>query len=329
MPGLNGVEKAAAIYAVFTLLLTAVFFNDMETPALVSVIGGRLAIALGTFLLILLYRRKPCHATFHLRVIFQVALLAYWYPDIYNLAAQMPSQDHLLASADQAMFGCQPSLLFGQALSGGFWNELFNLGYFSYYLMIAGIVLLVIIKRPRRFDRVTFIVMSTFFMYYIVFLLFNSAGPQFYFHCPDVDVANGVFPAVDTYFKDHNTLNHMSQITGPFSYMIHLIQGSEHPIAAFPSSHVGASTIILILAFRLKKIWGLLMLPFWILLCMSTVYIGAHYVIDVFGGLVSAVLFILIANKLYKTKFFHRPDGFDELHRHGHHHRHHHHHHRH
>lgn len=321
MPGLNSVEKVAGIYILLTVVLTIMFFSDLESSTVTSILGGRLAIVVGTIILFWLYTKRPCHATYHLRVIFQVALLAYWYPDIYNLAGQMPSQDHLLAEIDQTVFGYQPAVTFSQALPGAFWNELFNLGYFSYYLMIASIVLLVIVKRPRRFDRVTFIVMSTFFMYYVVFLLFNSAGPQFYFNHPDVDVANGVFPDIDAWFKDHNTLNHTSQITGPFSYLVHLVQESEQPIAAFPSSHVGASTIILLLTFRLKKRWGLLMLPFWFLLCLSTVYIGAHYVIDVIGGLVSAVLFLLVASKLYKTSLFKRPEGFDELHRHGHHHK--------
>ena len=234
----------------------------------------------------------------------------------------MPSQDHILAIADQAIFGCQPSVVFSQTLSGTFWNELFNMGYFSYYLMIAAVVFLAIIKRPRKFDKTTFVLMSTFFMYYTVFLLFNSAGPQFYFSCPGVDVSHGEFPPVDTWFRDHNTLNHMSNVTGPFSYLIHLVQAGEKPIAAFPSSHVGASTIILHLTLRMKKKWGVIMLPFWVILCLSTVYIGAHYAIDVVGGLLSALLFVAISNKLYATKFFHRPQGFDELHRFGHHHQH-------
>lgn len=327
MPGLNGIEKIAAIYIALTLILTALFFSDIEEHVLRDIIVGRVAIIAVTLLLVWLYRYRPCHATYQLRVLFQVALLAYWYPDIYNIAGQMPSQDYLLAMADQSIFGCQPSVTFSQVLHGAFWNELFNLGYFSYYLMIAAVVLLAIIKRPRKFDRTTFVLMSTFFMYYTVFLFFNSAGPQFYFACPGVDVAHAIFPDVDTWFRDHNTLNHMSNITGPFSYLIHQVQGSEKPIAAFPSSHVGASTIILYLTMRLKKRWGFIMMPFWVILCLSTVYIGAHYAIDVLGGFVSAALFIIIANKLYKTKFFHRPDGFDELHRFGHHHTHHHHHH--
>ena len=322
MPGLNGIEKAAAIYIGITFALTAVFYMDLDEAVLADIITGRLAVIAATAALVWLYRCHPCNATYQLRVFFQIALLAYWYPDIYNLADMMPSQDHILATADQIVFGYQPSVAFSQSLHGVFWNELFNLGYFSYYLMIAGVVLLVVVRRPRKFDRTTFILMVTFFMYYTVFLLYNAAGPQFYFSCPGVDAANAVFPPVDTWFRDHATLCHMNEITGPFSYLVHMAQGSEKPIAAFPSSHVGASTVIMYLTMRLKKKWGLVMMPFWILLCLSTVYIGAHYAVDVAGGLVSAALFIFISNKLYRTTFFHRPKGFDELHRFGHHHKH-------
>lgn len=322
MPGLNGIEKVAAVYVAITLMLTYVFLPDMDRSQVLSIVGGRVVVAALTYLLYKFYRHYPCHASYQLRVIFQVALLGYWYPDIYNLACMMPSQDHLLAHADQVIFGYQPAIEFSQTLSGIFWNELFNLGYFSYYLMIVYIVLLAIVKRPRRFDSVTFIFMATFFMYYVCFLLFNAAGPQFYFNCPGVDPVNAVFPPMDTYFHDHNTLHHMSPVTGPFSYLVHLMQGSERPIAAFPSSHVGVSTVILLLAFRLKKKYGLWVLPFWVILCFSTVYIGAHYAVDVFAGWISAIIFIILASKLYKTPFLHRPKGFDELHRLGHHHMH-------
>lgn len=319
MPGLFGVEKLAAIYVGLTLLLTCVYISDMEGGVLLSVVGGRVMIAAATWMLYRLYRYHPCHATYQLRVLFQIILLGYWYPDIYHFVSMMPNQDHLLAEIEQKIFGCQPALLFSQVMSGAFWRELFCFGYFSYFPMIALLVMLVIVKRPRRFDSVTFVVMSTFFLYYIIYLLFNAAGPQFYFNAPGVDAANGVFPFVDDWFSYHKELK--TDYSGPFSYLVYVMHGGEAPIAAFPSSHVGVSTVVLILTFRLKKRWGLMMLPFYVLLCLSTVYIGAHYAIDVLAGWVSAIVFFIISRKLYKSKLFHRPEGFDSLHRYGHHHR--------
>lgn len=64
----------------------------------------------------------------------------------------------------------------------------------------------------------------------------------------------------------------------------------ERPTAAFPSSHVGVTTILMILAWdsRNRRMFYCI-LPLYILLCLSTVYIYAHYAIDVFAGWVSAV----------------------------------------
>ena len=69
----------------------------------------------------------------------------------------------------------------------------------------------------------------------------------------------------------------------------------ERPTAAFPSSHVGMSTICMLLALVAKRKWLFwVMLPFWILLVFGTVYIKAHYAIDSIFGLVFAIGFFLL-----------------------------------
>ena len=60
------------------------------------------------------------------------------------------------------------------------------------------------------------------------------------------------------------------------------------------------STIMMILIFKQKRVVAYCFLPFYLLLCASTVYIQAHYLVDVIGGLVTAVLFYYICEKVYK-----------------------------
>jgi membrane-associated phospholipid phosphatase len=50
---------------------------------------------------------------------------------------------------------------------------------------------------------------------------------------------------------------------------------------------------------RNRRFFWLLM-PFYVLLCLSTVYIYAHYAIDVLAGWLSAVLFFLLFHLGYK-----------------------------
>jgi membrane-associated phospholipid phosphatase len=86
---------------------------------------------------------------------------------------------------------------------------------------------------------------------------------------------------------------------GFFYYLLDMTHDAgERPTAAFPSSHVGITTVVMLLALRTRS-KGLIftILPFYILMCLSTVYIYAHYAIDAIAGLATGALlyFVLIA----------------------------------
>jgi len=68
----------------------------------------------------------------------------------------------------------------------------------------------------------------------------------------------------------------------------------ERPTAAFPSSHVGISTICMFLVWHTRNYKLLMVLaPFYFFLCCATVYIQAHYLIDAIAGVISAILVYL------------------------------------
>ena len=61
----------------------------------------------------------------------------------------------------------------------------------------------------------------------------------------------------------------------------------ERPTAAFPSSHVGISTICMFLVWHTRNYKLLMVLaPFYFFLCCATVYIQAHYLIDAIAGVI-------------------------------------------
>ena len=68
-------------------------------------------------------------------------------------------------------------------------------------------------------------------------------------------------------------------------------QAGERPVAAFPSSHVSITVVLLLIAWcnGLRKVFWV-MVPFAVLLFFSTVYIRAHYAIDALAGLVSGTM---------------------------------------
>lgn len=294
------VETLNLLYNLFTTLLVIIFYNRLHNPQ--EMLMGRFLIVVGAFLLIYVYSRYPSPLTRTIRILGQMALLSYWYPDTFEFNRIFPNLDHLFASLDMNLFACQPALCFEQLCSGYLWREAFNLGYWSYYPMIATITLWYMIKQPKDVERCTFVLIGSFYIYYIIYIFLPVAGPQFYFPVIGEEAAAaGTYPAIGDYFNMHPEISIAQEGKGGlFTSLVSMAQASgERPTAAFPSSHIGISTIIIILAFRSKKILGALLLPFYILLCCATVYIKAHYLVDAFAGLASGVLFFLLTNGIY------------------------------
>jgi membrane-associated phospholipid phosphatase len=132
------------------------------------------------------------------------------------------------------------------------------------------------------------------------------AGPQFYFPAIGMDnVMMENFLSIGDYFNHNDVL-----LPGPdfekglFYQLVETSQEvGERPTAAFPSSHVGISTICMIMAWRVNRKLCYGLMPFYALLCCATVYIQAHYLIDVFAGWISAVCIYILSTWMYKKWF--------------------------
>lgn len=295
------VESLNLLYNLLTTLLVIIFFNRLQDPQ--EMLMGRFLIAAGTFAVIYTYTLYPSPATRFLRLASQMALLAYWYPDTFEFNRIFPNLDHFFATTELSLFGCQPALLFEQMCSHTLWREAFNMGYWAYYPMIFTIVIWYFFKQAKDSERCTFIIMASFFIYYFIYIFIPVAGPQFYFPViGDAVAATGPYPEIGTYFdlNPHITLPQADK-SGLFTSLVNAAQASgERPTAAFPSSHIGISTILMLLALRAKRGLALTLLPFYLLLCCATVYIKAHYLIDGIAGIVSGVLLYLLTAYAYK-----------------------------
>lgn len=295
------VEKLNLLYNLFTTLLIIIFFNRLNDPQ--AMLLGRFFIAFATFAVIYVYTKFPSMATRLLRVVSQMALLSYWYPDTFEFNRIFPNLDHLFATLEFDLFGCQPALLFDQVCSGLFWREAFNMGYWLYYPMIALVSFYYFFCRPKEAERCTFVIMASFFLYYIVYIFLPVAGPQFYFPVISEEIAAvGPYPEFGDYFNLHPEITIAQEGKGGlFTELVGMAQGAgERPTAAFPSSHIGVTTILVMLAYRAKKWLFAVMFPVYVLLCCATVYIKAHYLVDAIAGLVTGVLVYYLTTWLYK-----------------------------
>lgn len=300
--GFLGVEKATLAYTVFTTLLVFLFWTDIHEPSRLLI--GRGFVVLGMAVAIAVYCFAPSRATLLLRTIYPLTLLGYWYPDTFEFCQLFPNLDHVFAHADFALFGCQPSLEFARNVTSPVWSELFNMGYFSYYPLIVLTAFAPVFFRRELIGRTAFVILVSFLLYYLIYLFLPVAGPQYYFHAVDIGtIEQGNFPILGDYFRNHTELRPSTAPSGFFMELVESTQASgERPTAAFPSSHVGMSTILLFLLFRVKKALFFGALPFYVFLCCATVYIEAHYLIDVFGGLLSAPLIYWLSLRLWQAQ---------------------------
>lgn len=300
LKGLMAVEWVVMAYLVLTLAVTLFMYTKLPNPD--TMIWGRVRIVAVTAALWLVYRIVPCRMTRFIRIAVQMALLAWWYPDTYELNRVFPNLDHVFAAWEQQLFGCQPSLLFSQQLPGAVFSELFDLGYASYYPMIFLVVAYYFGWRYNEFERAAFVVLGSFFLYYVIFILVPVTGPTFYFKAAGLkNITAGIFPEMHDYFNFHqDCLPSPGYTDGVFYHLVEDAKSAgERPTAAFPSSHVGISTVLMWLVWHARNHrLLLLMTPIYILLCCATVYIQAHYLVDALAGLVTGTVFYFVLMRI-------------------------------
>ena len=200
--GLLAVEWMAMGYLLLTLLLMAVLWSRLPNTADMLWLRGRYVVA--TLALWGFYRWRPCRLLMLARILIQMLFLGDWYPDTYEFNRIFPNLDHVFAAWEQDLFGCQPAIVFSQAVTSAVVSELFDLGYWAYYYMIALVVVYYFGWRYHEFERAAFIVLAAFFIYYLVFIFIPVTGPTFYYKAAGLkNIMAGVFPNVHDYFNFH------------------------------------------------------------------------------------------------------------------------------
>lgn len=299
--GLLPMEWVILAYTVLTLVLMLLMYTRLHNPAsMLQLRFQAVAIMLATWGV---YRLVPCRLVMLLRVCCQMGLLGVWYPDTYEFNRLLPNLDHVFAQAEQSLFGFQPALTFSQSWSHPVVSELLELGYVSYFPMIAAVTVFCYFCRYEQLQRTIFIIMGSFFLFYVVFIFLPVAGPQYYYPAVGFDqIAQGVFPNLGNYFETHQEL---LPTPGWADGLFHRLvvdahAAGERPTAAFPSSHVGITVVLLWLAWRLNGRWLFwVLVPLAVLMFFATFYIQAHYVIDALAGLVTGTLFYWLFHLLF------------------------------
>lgn len=200
--------------------------------------------------------------------------------DVLNGPGGMPVHDATVQRWELAIFGVQLSAEWWRSMPSRFWSSALHAAYLSYYLIVVAPAFYFVWRRDLDALRhFVLVVMTTFVVCYLAFILFPVAGPYY------------VFPRPDAWFTDNI-----------FARMVYntLATGSSYG-AAFPSSHVAATVAAALSAARGSKglAWALA-LPT-LLLTVAVVYCQMHYGIDAVAGLLVGAVVAAGVGRLQKS----------------------------
>jgi len=277
------VEIATLAYILITAVYLAVFVDRLETPMVHF--GIRTCVVVLIFLLAWLHNTGRNPVVKFIRYFLPFVLLSYWYPETYYFNNFLfDNLDHHFVKADQLLFGCQPSIDFSKRMPWHWFSELMYFGYFSYYFIFFVTALWCYFFSKELVNKTIFMFVGSFYLFYIAFIILPVTGPQFYFPAPLNEVPDGYL----------------------FCKLMRFLQAAgERPTGAFPSSHIGISFTVVVFVAQHCRILLKYTLPLFIILVLSTVYIKAHYLVDVLGGFAAVAISYPFTNRLYKIIEYH------------------------
>jgi membrane-associated phospholipid phosphatase len=203
--------------------------------------------------------------------------------------------DPMVIRWDQALFGCQPGVIFMNKLPWLAVSELFYAAYFSYYLMIGGTGLALLLRNRQQFLHFVSVVSFVFYLCYLVYIFLPVVGPQVLIG----DSQGYVLPASLQRLASEDAYPE-GVSRGPFfQIMAWIYRVFESPGAAFPSSHVAVALCTVYFSFRYLRPIRFCHLGLAIILCLSTVYCHYHYGVDVLGGVITVAILVPLGNWLY------------------------------
>jgi len=291
------VDYATQTYLALVGLLILGFHNA-TVPGWPRLLGAHAAgLVLIHWLIQAHARRKPGPLLDFLRHFYPVLLYTAFFVETGSLNRMFCHEylDPMVARWEQALFGCQPSVLFMQKLPWLAVSELFYASYFSYYVMIAGVGMALFLRSRRQFFHYVSVVSFLFYVCYLIYIFLPVIGSRVFFR----QVEGYVLPEATQQLALTDAYPEAVQAGVFFRLMKWVYRVFEAPGAALPSSHVAVALCTVYFSFRYLRRIRYVHLAVALLLCLATVYCRYHYAIDVLAGLVAAAVLIPTGNWLY------------------------------
>ena len=257
-------EWVTFIYLGWTLGLLAVFHRNI--PHAGRYFAMHCAIALGILLLAWAAARSENRALQFARHWYPLGVYIFFFEELQGLVhAIFPGWfDRWLILFDYNLGGVHPAAWLSRFATPGL-NDFMQLSYMTYFLYLV-ILPGILYAQGKRAEFWTVMVATAIAHYsvYVIAVLFPVESPYF-------ALASLHFAPLEG---------------GAFTTAIEFIErfGRVHG-GAFPSAHVAGSMVALLAARRYKPWLFWICLPFFLSMCVATVYGRYHYIADVLAGI--------------------------------------------
>jgi membrane-associated phospholipid phosphatase len=189
--------------------------------------------------------------------------------------------DHWLIELDHGLVGAHPSIWLA-SFSGPALNDFMQFAYMTYFLYL--VILPAILYAERKRIEFWTVMVSTAVAHYSVYVL-------------------AVLLPVESPYYSLASLQTKPLTGGGPTALIEFIEsfGRVHG-AAFPSAHVAGSMVAICASWRYRRWLFWVCLPFFLSMCVATVYGRYHYIADVLAGIAVGGFGFLAGNWLMLPK---------------------------
>jgi membrane-associated phospholipid phosphatase len=257
-------EWVTIVYLGWMLAVLSLFHRNVPQAALYFAI--HCAIAAGILALAWIGTRSGNRAWKFVRHWYPLAIYIFFFEELQGLVhAIFPGWfDHWLILFDHNFGGVHPAAWLTQFASPAL-NDFMQFSYMTYFLYL--VILPAILYVQNRRTEFWTVMVSTAVAHYSVYVIAV------------------LFPVESPYFA-LASLNLPTLAGGAFTTTIDFIERfGRVQGAAFPSAHVAGSMVALLAARRYKPWLFWICLPFFLSMCVATVYGRYHYVADVLAGI--------------------------------------------
>lgn len=268
------------------LMVALILSNGQPLGAHSSNLIFYLSMIALTFLIIYFVDEQKNRTLAFARFIYPAILFTFFYRNTGDLVFLVFDQflDPELMAFEIALFGTSPSLYVDQFLTTNVLvNELFSLGYFSYYFMIPALLITAFVKKNDNLVRSAMTSLTlVFFISYLLFDLVPVESPRWFL----ADQFQAELPG--WFFRDLT--------------MMVISRGGLHG-GGMPSSHVAVALVCMMYFLKYYRRVGWLMLILNLLLIGGTMWGRFHYLSDVVAGIFFGIVPVLLVWKYYDAGY--------------------------